>query len=125
MKSHYPVVGDAKLVLTQLLEELKLQSGSQGRPANQALVDEIKGGKQEWFDLWLPKLTSNEVLINSYRVVWDIMHTVDLVNVIVTHESGSVRADMTPSWEARQPRSFFGAVKSTLLRFSRGLALGA
>jgi len=27
--------------------------------------------------------------INPYRVVWELMHTVDLDNVIVTHESGS------------------------------------
>ena len=125
MKSHYPVVGDAKLVLTQLLEELKLQSGSQGRPANQALVDEIKAGKQEWLDQWMPKLTSNEVPINPYRVVWDMMHTVDLDNVIVTHESGSAREYMVPFWEARQPRSFIGWGKSTQLGYSLGLAMGA
>ncbi len=125
MKSHYPVVGDAKLVLNQLLEELKLQSGSQGRPANQALVDEIKAGKQEWLDQWMPKLTSNEVPINPYRVVWDMMHTVDLDNVIVTHESGSAREYMVPFWEARQPRSFIGWGKSTQLGYSLGLAMGA
>jgi acetolactate synthase-1/2/3 large subunit len=125
MKSHFAVVGDAKLVLTQLLEELKLQTGSQGRPANQALVDEIKAGKQEWLEQWMPKLTSNEVPINPYRVVWDLMHTVDLDNVIVTHESGSAREYMVPFWEARQPRSFIGWGKSTQLGYSLGLAMGA
>ncbi|MCH8352061.1 MAG: thiamine pyrophosphate-requiring protein [Chloroflexi bacterium] len=125
IKSHYPVVGDAKLVLTQLLEELKLQSGSQGRPANQALVDEIRSGKQEWLDQWMPKLTSSEVPINPYRVVWDLMHTVDLDNVIVTHESGSAREYVVPFWEARAPRSFIGWGKSTQLGYSLGLAMGA
>ena len=125
IKSHYPVVGDAKLVLAQLLDELKLQSGSQGRTANQALLDEIKSGKQEWLDQWMPKLTSDEVPINPYRVVWDLMHTVDLDNVIVTHESGSAREYMVPFWEARQPRSFIGWGKSTQLGYSLGLAMGA
>ena len=53
------------------------------------------------------------------------MHTVDLDNVIVTHESGSIREQMVPFWEARQPRSFIGWGKSTQLGYSLGLAMGA
>src|SRR2546426_88295 len=53
------------------------------------------------------------------------MHTVDLDNVIVTHESGSAREYMVPFWEARQPRSFLGWGKSTQLGYSLGLAMGA
>ena len=124
-KCQYPVVGDAKLVLSQILEELKQQSGTQGRPANQSLVDEIATAKREWLDLWMPKLTSSEVPINPYRVVWDLMHTVDLDNVIVTHESGSAREYVVPFWEARAPRSFIGWGKSTQLGYSLGLAMGA
>ena len=124
-KCQYPVVGDAKLVLTQLLEELKLQSGSQGRPVDQSLIDEIGAVKQDWLNHWMPKLTSDEVPINPYRVVWDLMHTVDLDNVIVTHESGSPREQVVPFWEARHPRSFIGWGKSTQLGYSLGLAMGA
>ena len=124
-KCQYPVVGDAKLVLTQLLEELKLQSGSQGRPVDQSLIDEIGAVKEDWLNHWMPKLTSDEVPINPYRVVWDLMHTVDLDNVIVTHESGSPREQVVPFWEARHPRSFIGWGKSTQLGYSLGLAMGA
>jgi thiamine pyrophosphate-dependent acetolactate synthase large subunit-like protein len=53
------------------------------------------------------------------------MHTVDLDNVIVTHESGSIREQLVPFWEARQPRSFIGWGKSTQLGYSLGLAMGA
>ncbi|HZA25914.1 MAG TPA: thiamine pyrophosphate-dependent enzyme, partial [Dehalococcoidia bacterium] len=60
-----------------------------------------------------------------YRVVWDVMHAVDLDNVIVTHESGSPREQVTPFWEARRPRSFIGWGKSTQLGYSLGLAMGA
>src|SRR5919198_392442 len=63
--------------------------------------------------------------INPYRVVWDLLHTVDLDRVIVTHESGSAREYMVPFWEARQPRSFLGWGKSTQLGYSLGLAMGA
>ena len=124
-KCQFPVLGDAKLVLTQLLEELKLQSGSQGRPVDQALIDEIAAVKQEWLNHWMPKLTSDEVPINPYRVVWDLMHTVNLDEVIITHESGSPREQVVPFWEARQPRSFIGWGKSTQLGYSLGLAMGA
>ena len=124
-KSQHPVVGDAKLVLSQFLEELKAQTGNQGRPTDQALVDEIRAVKEEWLAHWMPKLTSGEVPINPYRVVWDLMHTVDLDNVVVTHESGSAREYVVPFWEARDPRSFIGWGKSTQLGYSLGLAMGA
>ena len=124
-KADYPVVGDARLVLGQFLEEIKRQSGGQARPANQELTDEIKASRQEWLDLWLPRLTSDEVPLNPYRVIWEIMHTVDLNNTIVTHESGSPREQVSPFWEARAPRSFIGWGKSTQLGYSLGLAMGA
>ena len=124
-RCQHPVVGDAKLVLAQLLEELKLQAGAQGPAADQSLIEEIKSVKQEWLDRWMPKLSSDEVPINPYRVVWDLMHTVDLDNVIVTHESGSPREQVVPFWEARDPRSFIGWGKSTQLGYSLGLAMGA
>jgi acetolactate synthase I/II/III large subunit len=121
----YPLVGDAKLVLVQLLDELRRQAGASGRPVNQALVEEIASVKQAWLAKWLPKLTADEDPINPYRVVWDLMHTVDLDNVIVTHESGSIREQLVPFWEARHPRSFIGWGKSTQLGYSLGLAMGA
>ena len=124
-KCAYPVVGDAKLVLGQFLEELKRQTGSHGRPSDQALHDQIRSVHQAWLEQWMPKLTSDEVPINPYRVVWDLMHTVDLDNVIITHESGSAREYMVPFWEARHPRSFIGWGKSTQLGYSLGLAMGA
>jgi thiamine pyrophosphate-dependent acetolactate synthase large subunit-like protein len=121
----YPLVGDAKLVLAQLLEELRQQAGATGRPANRALAEEIATVKQAWLSKWLPKLTADEEPINPYRVVWDLMQTVDLDNVILTHESGSIREQLVPFWEARQPRSFIGWGKSTQLGYSLGLAMGS
>lgn len=124
-RSQYPVVGDAKLVLNQFLQELRGQAGDAGRPADQALTSEIRSAKEAWLNQWMPRLTSDEVPINPYRVVWDVMHTVDLDNTIVTHESGSSREQVTPFWEARAPRSFIGWGKSTQLGYSLGLAMGA
>ena len=123
-KSNYPMLGDARLVLRQLLDELKSQAGSP-RPQNQALQDDIKAVKEVWLAKWMPKLTSDERPMNPYRVVWDLMHTVDLDNTIITHESGSAREYLGPFWEARAPRSFIGWGKSTQLGYSLGLAMGA
>ena len=123
-KTDLAMLGDAKLVLRQLLDELKSQAGS-ARANNQALQDDIKAVKEEWLAQWMPKLTSNEVPMNPYRVVWDMMHTVDLDNTIITHESGSAREYLVPFWEARAPRSFIGWGKSTQLGYSLGLAMGA
>ena len=123
--AHHPLLGDAKLILRQLLEEMKRQSGLQGRPADPALHQEIEEAKQKWLDQWMPKLTSSEVPLNPYRIIWDLMHNVDLDNTIVTHESGSAREYAVPFWEARAPRSFIGWGKSTQLGYSLGLALGA
>ena len=95
------------------------------RPTNQPLHDDIRAVKQAWLSQWLPKLTSSEKPINPYRVIWDLMHTVDLDNSIVTHESGSAREYMSPFWESRVPRSFIGWGKSTQLGYSLGLAMGA
>ena len=123
-RCNYPLLGDAKLVLRQLLGELKERAGS-GRPVNHALQADIRSLKQQWLGRWMPKLTSDETPINPYRVIWDMMRTVDLDNTIVTHESGSSREYMTPFWEARAPRSFIGWGKSTQLGYSLGLAMGA
>ncbi len=92
-----------KLVLQQLLEALKTAAGA--RTAYQALHQDIASAKSEWLAQWMPKLTATSTPINPYRVVWDLMHTVDRDNVILTHESGSAREYAVPFWEARQPRS--------------------
>jgi acetolactate synthase-1/2/3 large subunit len=123
-KTEFAMLGDAKLVLRQLLDELKSQAGS-ARPKNHTLQDDIKSTKEAWLAQWMPKLTSDEVPMNPYRVVWDLMNTVDLDNTIITHESGSAREYLSPFWEARAPRSFIGWGKSTQLGYSLGLAMGA
>lgn len=120
----YPVLGDTKLVLQQLLDALKAVAGGP-RATNQSLHGEIAATKSEWLDQWMRKLTATSTPINPYRVVWDLMHTVDPDNVILTHESGSAREYTVPFWESKHPRSFIGWGKSTQLGYSLGLAMGA
>jgi len=118
------VLGDAKLVLFQLTEALQRQTAGSGRDQGTA-VQEIETIKRAWFDEWGPLLTSDETPINPYRVIWDLMHTVDRTQTIVTHDSGYVRDQVVPFFEAIVPRGYLGWGNSTQMGHSLGLALGA
>ena len=123
--SDHAVVGDAKLVISQLIEEVKLQLGSAGRVAPNGVATEVAAVRREWMKDWLPLLTSDEVPINPYRVIWDLMNTIDRENAIVTHDSGSPRDESIPFYETISPRGFIAWGKSTQLGYSLGLAMGA
>jgi thiamine pyrophosphate-dependent acetolactate synthase large subunit-like protein len=118
------ILGDAKLVLSQLTEALDQQTGGSGRD-QAAVVEEIETIKRAWFEEWAPLLESDEIPINPYRVIWDLMHTVDRTQTIVTHDSGYVRDQIVPFYEAIVPRGYLGWGNSTQMGHSMGLALGA
>ncbi len=119
------VVGDAKLVLSQLIEEVKLQLGSSSRAEPNGVATEVAAVREDWMKEWLPLLTSDEAPINPYRVIWDLMNTIDRKNAIVTHDSGSPRDESIPFYETISPRGFIAWGKSTQLGYSLGLAMGA
>jgi acetolactate synthase-1/2/3 large subunit len=73
----------------------------------------------------MPKLTSQDTPINPYRVIWDLLHTVDIDNTIITHDAGSPRDQITPFWESTKPLSYIGWGKTTQLGYGLGLAMGA
>jgi acetolactate synthase-1/2/3 large subunit len=121
----YGAVGDAKLVLRQLIEEAKRQLGEQGRGDVHGVRDEIDNIRTEFMATWGPRLTSDEVPINPYRVFHEVMHTVDPSETIITHDSGYPRNQLVPFWPALKPRTYLGWGKSTQLGYGLGLALGA
>jgi len=86
---------------------------------------EVRSKREAWLAEWMPKLTSDEVPINPYRVVWDLMQTVDRRNTIVTHDSGNPRDQLAPFYETLVPRGYLGWGKSTQLGYSLGLIMGA
>ena len=118
------VIGDAKLVLRQLIEEVKKQT-PQGRTDNTPVFKEISTIKEEWLKDWMPKLTSEELPINPYRVIWELNKTVDKEKTIVTHESGGPRDQLIPFYEVTTPGGYIGWGKTTTLGGSLGFALGA
>ena len=73
----------------------------------------------------MPRLTSNEVPPHPDRVIWDLVHTVDVDNTIVTHDAGSPRDQISPFWEATTPLTYIGWGKTTQFGYGLGLAMGA
>ena len=121
----HAVIGDVKLVLRQLIEEARRQTGNKGRPDNAGAVEEIAKVKAEFMKEWGPRLISNEVPISPYRVFTEMAKAVDVANSIVTHDSGYPRDQLVPFWQTRRPHNYIGWGKSTQLGYGLGLALGA
>jgi thiamine pyrophosphate-dependent acetolactate synthase large subunit-like protein len=121
----YGLIGDAGLTLEALIPAVKEQLGGRPRGRAQAVAAEIKNVREEWLEQWLPKLTSNDTPINPYRVLWDLKHTVDVANTIITHDAGSPRDQLSPFWESTTPLSYIGWGKTTQLGYGLGLAMGA
>ena len=119
----HAVIGDAKLVLRQLVDEIRRQDGA--AKDGDAVATEVRDAENQYLDEWLPRLTSEETPINPYRVIWDLMHAVDRAETIVTHDSGNPRDQTLTFYEAVAPRGYIGWGKSTQLGTGYGVALGA
>ncbi|MDP8922185.1 MAG: thiamine pyrophosphate-requiring protein [Chloroflexota bacterium] len=118
----YAVIGDAKLVLRQLIDEIKQSGAATGRDG---VAEEVRAAKDAFLDEWLPRLTADTAPISPYRVIWDLMHTVDRRQTVVTHDSGNPRDQTLPFFEVVAPRGYLGWGKSTQLGTGYGMALGA
>ena len=119
------LIGDADLTLKALLEEIRTAIGGKPRGRATKVAEEIKSIKQHWLAQWQPKLTYDGAPLSPYRVIRDLMHTVDRDNTIITHDSGSPRDQLAPFWESTTPLSYIGWGKSTQLGYGLGLAMGA
>jgi acetolactate synthase-1/2/3 large subunit len=121
----HPIVGDAKLVLAQFVDAVKDAIGERRRRGESTVAAEVGRVRDEWLGAWRPKLTSDEVPINPYRVIWEFMQAVDPAEAIVTHDSGSPRDQIIPFYRATRPRGYLGWGKSHALGTGLGLAIGA
>ena len=118
------LIGDAKLTLAALNSELSNADNSKAA-ARADEPEKINQLKKEWMQEWLPKLTNNEAPINPYRVVAELNRLVDKEKVVITHDAGSPRDQITPFWESTAPLSYIGWGKTTQLGYGLGLAMGA
>jgi thiamine pyrophosphate-dependent acetolactate synthase large subunit-like protein len=119
------LLGDAALTLEALLVEVKDRLKGKPRGRLGAVTGEIATLKQEWLTQWMPRLTQKTAPLSPYRVIWDLMHTVDVANTIITHDAGSPRDQISPFWEPIAPLTYIGWGKTTQLGYGLGLAMGA
>jgi acetolactate synthase-1/2/3 large subunit len=119
----HALIGDAKLTLQALIAQCR--KGLNGKRDMAPVVARIKEIEKGWMAQWLPKLISDATPLSPYRVIWDLWHNVDLDNIVITHDSGSPRDQLTPFWRAKAPLSYLGWGKSTQLGYGFGLILGA
>jgi acetolactate synthase-1/2/3 large subunit len=121
----HALVGDAKITLTKLYEAASERLGGKPRGRLEPVVSLIKTQKDEWLQKWMPKLTDNDSPLTPYRVIWDLLHTIDVPNSVITHDAGSPRDQLSPFWQSTAPLSYIGWGKSTQLGYGLGLAMGA
>ena len=124
-RADHALEGDAALVIEALIAELSRRKSGDDHNALAALKADIAAGKKAWLDEWSKHLSSDEVPINQYRVIRDLMRTLDRDNVIITHDSGSPREQLLPFWETTVPGSYMGWGKSTQLGYGLGITMGA
>lgn len=121
----YGAIGDAKIVLRQMIEEAKRQLGEDGRVDGNDVAGRLAKVRQEFEAEWEPHFTSDEVPMSPYRVFRELEKVVDVANTIITHDSGYPREQLVPFWKPTQPRGYIGWGKSTQLGYGLGLSLGA
>ena len=119
------LVGDAGLILDGLVDAVRARSKGVSDARMTAVASEIAAVKAEWLDQWMPKLTSDEAPLSPYRVIWDLLRTVDVKNTIITHDAGSPRDQLSPFWQSAAPLTYIGWGKTTQLGYGLGLAMGA
>jgi thiamine pyrophosphate-dependent acetolactate synthase large subunit-like protein len=117
------VIGDAQLVLRQLIEEIKQRLPEPRR--GDEVQAEVRQLKEAAHREWQPRLEADETPINPYRVIWALNNTLDRERTIITHDSGNPRDQTLTTYEATVPRSYLGWGKSTQLGTGLGMALGA
>ncbi|MBI3943393.1 MAG: thiamine pyrophosphate-requiring protein, partial [Chloroflexi bacterium] len=123
--SEHALVGDARLTLEALTDAVRERLEGQPRGRKAGVVQQIRQGKAAWLEEWMPRLASDETPLSPYRVIQDLLQTVDVANTIITHDAGSPRDQLSPFWEAVTPLSYIGWGKTTQLGYGLGLAMGA
>ena len=117
--------GDAKLALQAMIEEVKAQTGDNGRKGQTNVAKEIAELREQWMSEWTAILNSDDVPINTYRVIGELRANLDLENSIVTHDAGAPRDTIMPFYPGTVPHSYIGWGKTTHLGYGIPLMIGA
>jgi acetolactate synthase-1/2/3 large subunit len=121
--SELALVGDARLTLAALIEAVKRR---EPKPRDAAVIaQQILETERVWLAKWEAKRSQETSPLSPYRVLRDLYDTVDVDNVIITHDAGSPRDQLVPFWKSTTPHSYIGWGKSTQLGYGLGLVMGA
>lgn len=123
VRAEVGIVGDARLSLRALVDELKARGFAASDSA--AVEAKVKAARDSWLAQWMPKLTSDETPLSPYRVIWELMQATENEATIITNDAGRPRDQLTPFWVAKEPLSFIGWGKTTQLGYGLGIAMGA
>jgi len=123
--TQHALLGDARLSLAALVDFVGERLNHEPRGRRATVVAQIDAQREEWLANWMPLLDSDDSPLEPYRVIRDLMATVDVANTIITHDAGSPRDELAPFWKSVTPLSYIGWGKSTQLGYGLGLALGA
>jgi acetolactate synthase-1/2/3 large subunit len=119
------VLSDVKLFLQALLQKAPEDLGQWRRGMTAAVAEEIRGLKNQWLDSWMPRLTSDEIPLNPYRVCWDLSRLLDRRNTILLHDAGTTRAYISHHYETLFPLGFLGFGNTSAMGWSTPAAMGA
>lgn len=125
VETAYPIVGDAGLILKALFDEAVDRLKNKPRGRFEKVSEGIKTIRNQWLKTWMPKLKDVSRPFSPYRVIGDMLNTVDIDRTIITHDAGSPRDQLTPFWTSTAPLSYIGWGKSTQLGYGLGLTMGA
>jgi acetolactate synthase-1/2/3 large subunit len=120
----HAVIGDARLTLQALRQEVSDRTSGAGRAADNVVV-EVRAARDEALARYRQVMNSDETPINPYRVYGDLMQVLDLRNSFVTHESGNTRDQLSTVFDTLIPRGFLGWGNVSTLGFSLAAAIAA
>lgn len=119
------ILGDAKVVLQQMVEAAKsLLPKSRFQPRTE-LTDRVQTLRDRWWAISRPMLASTERPINPFRVTWELSQLVNPDKTIVLHDAGGTRGTTCQHYVATVPRSFIGFGVESAMGWSLGAAIGA
>ena len=119
------ILSDIKLFLQAMLGRGQRKLGNWRRGMTGVVGEEIRELKNQWMDSWGPRLQSEEVPLNPYRVCWDIAHRLDRRKTILLHDAGVTRAYVSHHYETLFPTGFIGFGGTSAMGWSVPAAMGA
>ncbi|MDO9435716.1 thiamine pyrophosphate-requiring protein [Hydrogenophaga sp.] len=122
VRAEVGLIGDAKLALRAIIDALRARHY---QPAHADPSERIAQVREAWLAQWAPKLDSDASPISPYRVVRELIEATKNERVIMTHDAGRPRDQLTPFWISREPLSFLGWGKTTQLGYGLPLIMGA